>query len=83
MAEEIGPLPVRWVKRIKAKHRDTDDEKYTLEEWLMELYFDTDEKALFSQERMQSRASLIVMLMRFEPSERVVAAEALHHDCLK
>lgn len=83
MVEEIGPLPARWANKVDTKQQDVADEGVTLEEWLMELYFDVDEEACFSRKQLQSWASLILMLMRYEPTERVPAAKALEHDCLR
>lgn len=83
MVAEIGPLPVRWAKKVETKQLDVAGDNIALEEWLMELYFDVDEEARFSRKQLQSWASLILMLMRYEPTERVPAVKALEHDCLR
>ncbi|PSN59103.1 kinase-like protein [Corynespora cassiicola Philippines] len=81
MVDEIGSLPDRWAARWQARNSG-EDEKYSLEEWLMELYFDEEKEAEFTQEQLQLWAKALRLLMRFEPTERVSAADILHERCL-
>jgi len=83
MIEEIGPLPDRWLgEKSSSTQSSAEDEKYTLEEWMFELYFDNHKEANMTREQLASWATIIRMLMRFEPAERVSAADVLRENCL-
>lgn len=80
MIEEIGPLPGRWQAKSNCAEMN-EDTKYNLEQWLFELYFDEDKEAQFTHEQLQSWATVIRMLMKFEASERASAADVLKERC--
>jgi len=81
MIDEIGPLPSRWQAKSKCAEMNDEDTKYTLEQWLFELYFDSDKKAQFTHEELQSWATVISRLMKFEASERASPADVLKERC--
>ncbi|KAL1599856.1 hypothetical protein SLS60_007661 [Paraconiothyrium brasiliense] len=53
MVEEIGPLPDRWAAKWQAKDSDGDDEKYSLAEWLFELYFDEGKEGELTPQQLE------------------------------
>lgn len=77
MIESIGELPERWMSKCDCSQTSPEDEKYSLEEWLGEVYFGEGKTAELSHEQLMSWAKIIRMLMRSEPSDRVSAAEIL------
>ncbi|KAJ4354308.1 uncharacterized protein N0V89_006042 [Didymosphaeria variabile] len=81
MVEEVGPLPDRWTDRWQAKDSDGDDENYSLEEWLLELYLDKGKEAELTREQLGMWADVIKSLMRFEPGKRVSASRILQYSC--
>lgn len=78
MIEEIGPLPRRWQSKL-----DTDtlkpqlEDDVTLEQWMLELYFDSRRTPQFTESQIMSWAGLIRELMKFEPAERMSASTCL------
>ena len=71
-------LPARWQGEWQRMQGDlTHDQSYTLQGWLGEVYFDDDKQAGFTREEIAGAAGLIARLLRFEPSRRATASEAL------
>ncbi len=50
---------------------------YDLQKWLEEVYFDSDKHADYIREQIVKFGRLVLRLMRYEPSTRITAAEAL------
>jgi hypothetical protein len=57
---------------------DPQDVSPSLQEWLEELYFDSDRPSEFTKKEIKEIGELIRNLMRLEPSERISAKEASH-----
>lgn len=78
MVEAIGPLPSRWAAKWgMIKQTGPDEERFSLEEWLEEVYFDEGKAAQLTRKQVSCWAKIIRMLMRFEPAERISAARLL------
>lgn len=54
-----------------------DGDNYTLQEWLEEVYFDNNKKAEFTREDIAKVGKLIGRMLKFEPSLRATASDAL------
>ncbi|EEU37169.1 uncharacterized protein NECHADRAFT_78359 [Fusarium vanettenii 77-13-4] len=72
-------LPTRWqVKWQAMKHDLPEDEGgYTLPQWLEEIYFDDNKRVEFTREDIASVAKLVERMLKFEPSLRIVASDAV------
>ena len=54
-----------------------DEQSYTLQGWLEEVYFDDDKQIGFTREEIAGAARLIARLLKFEPSRRATAGDVL------
>lgn len=54
-----------------------EDDNYTLQEWLEEVYFDDAKKAEFTREDIAKVGELIARMLKFEPSLRATVSDAL------
>ena len=72
-------LPSRWQVKWQAMQEDLphEDHSYTLQEWLEEVYFDNDKHADFTREDIARVGKLIARMLKFEPSLRATASDAL------
>lgn len=75
----INGLPSGWQVRWQAMEEDLspDDDGHTLEEWLQEVYFDNDKHADFTKNDIANVGKLIARMLKFEPSLRTAASDAL------
>lgn len=84
MIEEIGPLPRRWQSKLDTDTLETQlDDVVTLEQWMLELYFDSHKTPQFTELQIMSWAELIRKLMKFEPAERMSASTCLQLDLFR
>ncbi|KAH8194093.1 hypothetical protein TruAng_011743 [Truncatella angustata] len=72
-------LPSRWQMKWQAMQGNLlcDDHSYTLQEWLEEVYFDNNKQAEFTREDIAKVGKLIGRMLKFEPSFRATASDAL------
>ncbi|UPK91219.1 hypothetical protein LCI18_002154 [Fusarium solani-melongenae] len=72
-------LPSRWRDKWQAMQKDPtyEDDRYTLQEWLAEVYFDDDKYAEFKREDIVGVGKLIESMLKFEPSLRAAASDTL------
>lgn len=74
-------LPPRWKGKWKAmqeglSHSDEED-SYTLQRWLEEVYFDDCKHSGFTRDDIAKVGNLIERLLKFEPSLRATASDVL------
>ncbi|MBE3046314.1 hypothetical protein IMZ48_28015 [Candidatus Bathyarchaeota archaeon] len=72
-------LPARWQGGCHRMQGGLlpDEQSYTLQGWLEEVYFDDDKQIGFTREEIAGAARLIARLLKFEPSRRATASDAL------
>ncbi|KAM4064680.1 kinase [Hirsutella rhossiliensis] len=72
-------LPSRWQAKWQAmqKYVPRGDDSCTLQQWLEEVYFDDNEHPDFSREDIVRVGGLIKRMLKFEPSLRDTARDAL------
>lgn len=74
-------LPPRWQGKWQAmqeglSHSDEED-SYTLQGWLEEVYFDDCKHSDFTRDDIAKVGKLIERLLKFEPSLRATASDVL------
>lgn len=74
-------LPSRWQTKWEEmqKNLDPEDDNCTLQTWLEEVYFNNDRLAEFTRDDIASAGELIERMLKFEPSARATAGDALAH----
>lgn len=72
-------IPPRWQAKWKAMEENLphDDQPYTLQEWLEEVYFDDDRTPEFTAEDIAQVGELVSRMLKFEPSRRATAHDIL------
>ncbi|KAF4463879.1 CMGC SRPK kinase [Fusarium albosuccineum] len=72
-------LPSRWQTKWETMQKclSEEDDSYTLQEWLEEVYFDDLKHTEFTKEDIASVARLIDRMLKFEPSLRATASDTL------
>lgn len=66
MIEEIDPLPKRWQSKFDKNTLETQFENgVTLEQWMLELYFDSRRTPQLTESQIMSWAGWIRELMKF------------------
>ncbi|KAJ3526925.1 hypothetical protein NM208_g10957 [Fusarium decemcellulare] len=79
MGFAIDELPSRWQTKWNTMQKglSEEDDSYTLQEWLEEVYFDDNKHTEFTREDIESMASLIERMLKFESSLRATASDIL------
>ena len=74
-------LPPRWQRKWKVMQeglpRDDDEDSYTLQGWLQEVYFDDFKNTYFTRDSIDKIGKLIERLLKFEPSLRATPSDIL------
>jgi hypothetical protein len=72
-------IPPRWQTTWQAMIKDSDheDDPYTLQEWLEEVYFRSDKVPEFTAGDVAQVGELISRMLKFEPSRRATANDIL------
>ena len=75
-------LPPRWQEKWQAMQEslppsDEEEDSYTLQGWLEEVYFDDYKHSDFTREDVSKVGKLIERLLKFEPSLRATASDIL------
>ena len=72
-------LPSRWQVKWRAMQEDLPREyhSYTLQEWLEEVCFDNEKHHDFTRGDIAKVGKLVARMLKFEPSLRATASDAL------
>lgn len=65
------------------KELPTEDHSYTLQGWLVEVYFDNDKHADFTQGDIEKVGDLVARMLKFVPWLRATASETLSDACFE
>ncbi|KAF5645960.1 CMGC SRPK kinase [Fusarium tjaetaba] len=78
-------LPSRWKVKWREMESEAvyDEDNWTLQSWMEEVYFDNDKHPEFTREEIRAMAKLIARLMKFEPSLRATPTDILAEPWLK
>lgn len=72
-------MPDSWLEQWRQmnKTKSIDDQPYTLQGWLEEVYFDPNHKTEFTKQDTERVGYLVSRMLKFKPSSRAQAKEIL------